>query len=134
MGPFKVLFVEDDHIASLINCSVLRDHGYDIVEAFSASEAKSIMAGEDALDALVTDIELGPGEDGFEVSRDARRRWPGIPVIYVSGTARLQFVSDGVAGAEFIGKPYMPEGVIEALDRFLGHNGPQAAGLRAAAG
>jgi DNA-binding response OmpR family regulator len=134
MGPFKILFVEDDHIASMINCSVLRDHGYDILEAFSASEAKNIMAGEDALDALITDIELGPGEDGFEVSREARRRWPDIPVIYVSGTARLQFASEGVSGAEFISKPFMPEGVIEALERILGRNGPQAAGLRTAAG
>lgn len=119
MPNLKVLFVEDNRISSLISCTVLREVGYDVVEAFCAEEALEIIAGGGRISALVTDINLGFGEDGFHVARCARTAYPDLPVVYISAAAGSRFALEGVEHSEFIAKPFHPQRIMEALDRTL---------------
>lgn len=119
MAHLRILFVEDNRLSSRISCDVLRDAGYEVVEAFDAHEAARIIDGSSRLAALVTDINLGRGEDGFDVARHARAVYPSLPVVYISAIAGARVRLEGVALNEFVAKPYHPQCLMDALDRAI---------------
>ena len=115
----RILFVEDNRISSLLNCLVLRELGYEVLEAFCAAEALEIIDKHEPLSALITDINLGTGGDGFDVARRARVAYPHLPVVYISAAAAARFAAEGVERSEFIDKPFHPERMMEALGRTM---------------
>jgi CheY-like chemotaxis protein len=119
MTNLRILFVEDNRISSMISCAVLRDAGYNVIEAFDAEEAATVINGQPRLAALVTDINLGPGEDGFDVARRARAAYPQLPVVFVSAMAGPRVLLEGVDPNEFVAKPYHPQRLMDALDRAI---------------
>lgn len=119
MAKSRILFVEDNPTLSLLNCTVLREVGYEVTEATSAREAARIIADPEPIAALVTDINLGPGEDGFQVARRARAAYPDLPVVFISAAAGARFPDEGVEGSQFVAKPFPPRLILEALDRAL---------------
>jgi CheY-like chemotaxis protein len=58
-----------DHLALL--AELLREHGYDVIEANDASEALRLVPNQKP-DACVIDIGL-PGMDGYELARKLRQ-------------------------------------------------------------
>ncbi len=86
-----------------------------VIEAENALCAAHVIDKRGYLSGLVSDIDLGPGDNGFDVARCARAAYPGIPVIFVSGAAASRHATEGVEGSIFIQKPYHPRQVIEAL-------------------
>jgi CheY-like chemotaxis protein len=119
MSNQRILFVEDNRVSSLLNCQVLREEGYDVVEAFCAEEAVEIIDRQGYLSALVTDINLGHGGDGFYVARRARAAYPRLPVVFISAAAATRFPLEGVERSEFIDKPFHPARIMEALERAM---------------
>lgn len=115
----RILYVEDNRISSLLNCLVLREVGYEVIEAFCAEEACQIIDKHEVLSALITDINLGTGGDGFDVARCARVAYPRLPVVYISAAAAARFAAEGVERSEFIDKPFHPARMMEALDRTM---------------
>ena len=116
MTKQPVLFVDDDLISRLLNGAILRDSGFEVLEAQSFAEACRAIDQHPDLLALVTDIDLGPGEDGFEVARRARAAHPGLSVVYISGTDLPRYAREGVADSRFIPKPFQPSQLVRALD------------------
>jgi len=114
-----ILYVEDDLLCSLENSEVIRESGFDVVEACCAAEAAAVIDRHDPLTALVTDIDLGDGADGFEVARYARSAYPGLPVVYVSAAAAARISLEGLRGADFIAKPFHAQQIIAALHRIV---------------
>jgi CheY-like chemotaxis protein len=115
MPCLRILFVEDNYISSLLSCTYLRELGYDVVEAFCAEEALGVIDRREPIEALVTDIDLGEGDDGFEVARHARLAYPDLPVIFVSAAAAARFAIEGVKPSQFIAKPFHPRQIMDAL-------------------
>ena len=115
----RILFVDDNFICSLENCELLREEGFSVLPLYSAPAALEHINRHQILAALVTDIDLGPGDDGFDVARWARGAYPGLPVIYISGTASGRHAAEGVCGSEFISKPFNPQQVVDALSRVM---------------
>lgn len=114
-----ILFVDDDALCSLDTCTALRELGYKVLSADTAQGALDTLGGHGRLTALVTDIDLGEGPDGFEVARTARQAYPRLAVVFISGTAAARHTAEGVCRSEFITKPYQPEQIAEALDRTM---------------
>ncbi len=119
MPGLRVLFVEDNILCAFDTCEALRDCGYNVLEVHHAEDAMQVIDSQVQLAALVTDVDLGPGADGFDVARAARLLHPHLPVVYISGTAASRHPAEGVAGSLFIGKPFYPNQVAEALDRAI---------------
>lgn len=115
-----ILFVDDDALCSLDTCTALRELGYNVLCAHTAQSALDTLGARRALTALVTDIDLGEGPDGFEVARAARLTYPNLAVVFISGTAAARHAAEGVFRSEFIAKPYQPQQIAEALDRTMG--------------
>ena len=115
MHAHQILFVEDDFLLNFSSCEFIRDRGIRVIEASSALSAANVIDRLGYLSALVSDIDLGEGENGFDIARRARAAYPGLPVVFVSGTAVSRHAAEGVEGSIFISKPYHPRQIVEAL-------------------
>lgn len=82
----NILIVEDQIIIADGLEGAFRDNGMAALSAHSGGEAlRSLEADPRGFSVLVTDINLGPGADGFEVAARARALNPEIRVVYITG-------------------------------------------------
>jgi DNA-binding NtrC family response regulator len=112
----RILLVEDDFLTNLSFSKILDGSGLWVESVYCGVTALAAIRRRPPL-ALVTDIDLGPGPDGFDVARFARIANPGLPVVFISGRAEARHAPDRVAGSEFITKPCTGEQIVEALRR-----------------
>jgi DNA-binding NtrC family response regulator len=107
VGPQQrpsILVVDDDaEIRSLLR-DLLTDDGFRVL-AVGTAEAAAILLAAERVDLLITDIDLGPGDDGFTLAVDARTTRPLLPVIYISG-GRHAAEQGRVDRSAFIAKPF----------------------------
>jgi CheY-like chemotaxis protein len=119
MPDLRVLYVEDDALCALETCETLKEYGYNVLEAHRADDALLVIESRVQLCALVTDVDLGPGADGFDIARAARGAYPRLPVVFISGTAESRHLAEGVDGSEFIAKPFQSNQILAALERAI---------------
>ena len=107
-GNGRVLVVEDNAELRSVPVQVLRDQGYEVLEAGSGPEAVGLLETEEAFDLLFTDVILPCGMTGVEIAETARRLQPDIRVLYTTGYAENALVRDGRLGSDspLIEKPY----------------------------
>ena len=118
MRGFHVLLVDDNFVFNMETCEFLQTRGFDVQATYTAHAAMAAIDQAERLSGLVTDIDLGPGPDGFAVARYARSRYPHLPVVYVSANPDIA-PSQGVEGAVLILKPLDPGLIVVALDRAI---------------
>ena len=107
-----ILVVEDDPITRMWITSYLEEKGCSVLQAASADAAITYLRDGHIIDAVVTDIGLGEGLNGWDVAEEARKARPGVRVVYTSG--RVGAPRRDVDGSVFIAKPYEPDIVLEA--------------------
>lgn len=114
-GTERVLLAEDDRAVRVMAGRVLRQGGYDVLEAASGEEALRL-AGEPGftVDLLITDVVMH-GVSGPALARQIVEKHPGVKVIYISGymeeDARTSVLKD--AGAAFLPKPFRPRDLLQ---------------------
>jgi signal transduction histidine kinase/ActR/RegA family two-component response regulator/HAMP domain-containing protein len=124
-GRETVLLVEDDLTVRVVTGRMLRELGYTVVEAGSASEARSLAAADGRIDLLLTDVVM-PGGNGRELAESLTSAHPGLPVVFMSGytadvVLRQGVVQDKVA---FLSKPFTADALAAALRRALDRTAP----------
>ena len=86
MSTFVALVVEDDSLQREMISDLLRDKGLEVVECTTGEAAELVLASAGTeLRALVTDVSLGGEMTGVELAAYAKRKFPLINVIMVSG-------------------------------------------------
>jgi DNA-binding NtrC family response regulator len=111
-GPTRILVVEDDLLVGAAAAWALEDAGFVVLTAASAEEAEIIL-GQEMIDVLFTDIDLG-GRDGCDLAHRALKAQPDLSVILASGRSRRCHGDRIPAGACFLAKPYrLPQMVNE---------------------
>jgi CheY-like chemotaxis protein len=110
-----LLVVEDDFLVRLTLADSLADSGFEVLEAADAQEALALLCNRADILAMLTDINLPGGSDGFALARAARVLRPDLPVVYASG--RYAGIEDGrgVPGARFLAKPFTPSLAVQVL-------------------
>ena len=83
----------------------------------STGEAALNLHDTSQIDILFTDIQLGGELSGWDVAEALRATWPGLAVIYTSGTSadRSRQVPRGL----FFDKPYDASQIVEACHDLL---------------
>jgi CheY-like chemotaxis protein len=104
--PVKVLFAEDEDLVRLMMDDVLRDAGFQVIEASDAAEAISIIKTT-PVDAVITDLRMSAVADGLELAAYVRAHCPGVSLIGASAYAPP--ISEDLAFDAFFIKPYNPE-------------------------
>jgi DNA-binding NtrC family response regulator len=114
MSKFVTLLVEDDVLQRQILSDALKCQGYEVVECSSAEAAELIIASTgNELKALVTDQNLAGHMTGVELADYARGENPRLNIIVTSGRE----VTSLPANTTFLSKPFLPEQLLEAVNR-----------------
>ena len=82
----RLLLVDDEAIVREITAEGLRAAGFVVRVAAEAAEALDVLASDEKVDLLVSDLSM-PGMDGLALIRNAQRRRPGLPAILLTGYA-----------------------------------------------
>jgi CheY-like chemotaxis protein len=117
-----VLVVEDEDAVRNLLRTLLRLSGYEVLSCQDGAEALDLLAARGGeVNLLITDINLGPGMDGFETAEALRQRQPSLKVLYISGEdGEGRVAREMAAGAShFLTKPFTPRAFTERVRLFL---------------
>ncbi len=121
LPKMTLLLVEDNEVNSQLIFAYLRND-YDI--DWAADSAAAIeMARQKKYDAILMDINLGPGMDGLQATQEIRRikGYATLPVIALTGYTmfgdRERLVEGGCT--DYIPKPFTKSDILELLGKIL---------------
>jgi CheY-like chemotaxis protein len=100
-----VLVVEDDFLLRMDAADIIRDAGFDVIEASNADEAIIILESRGDIAVVFTDVQMPGTMDGLKLARAVRGRWPPIKIVTTSGQCVVE-ASDLPEGGRFLPKPY----------------------------
>jgi DNA-binding response OmpR family regulator len=121
-----VLLVEDDTAVRLTLADLLEDAGFDVLEASDAEDAWALIADPaQHIDILVTDLNLGPGDNGLVLAANARSHLPNLQIVYATGSPEV-FSGHTLSQWERVFfKPFDPVALVAALSGLSGMNRAQ---------
>jgi len=126
-----LLVVEDDFLVRLTMADALTDGGFEVIEAGDAREALGMICERNDISAMLTDINLPGGEDGFALARAVRVIRPDLPVVYASGRYTAAETGKSVDGSRFLAKPFAPSLAADVIRDLIALDA-HAAALRSA--
>jgi two-component system phosphate regulon response regulator OmpR len=113
-----LLIIDDDRRIRELLKRYLSDNGYRVSTAESASDAREKLRSL-TFDLLVLDVMM-PGETGFELTRDLRRR-SDVPVLLLTALAETEERIEGLeTGADdYLSKPFEPKELLLRIRMIL---------------
>jgi len=115
-----ILVVDDDDPVRVMLARLLRTHGFTVLQAAHAAEARAILEREQ-VDLVVSDIVM-PGESGIELRRAVLEQRPELPFILISG-----YSAEGPAEFAartprtiFVQKPFAADQFLRLVEATLG--------------
>jgi len=119
-GTGTILLVEDEPMVRTVAERALARHGYKVLTATNGEEALERLetsAGDVAL--LISDVVM-PIMDGPTMVREARKTYPDLPILFMSGYAEEQLrKSIDIENVAFLPKPFSVLELAEAVQRVL---------------
>jgi DNA-binding NtrC family response regulator len=109
-----VLVVEDEPLVRIVTGEALNEAGFKTLGAANAEEALAILAASIDVRVLVTDVEMPPGANGFELAREVSRRWPAIEILIISAR-QWPGAGELPSGVAFLEKPVPNEVLISQV-------------------
>lgn len=134
----RILVVDDDEAIRRLTRRILEDQCYRVLTSSDGAAALettrlAMMQPDSPVHLVLTDLDM-PGMGGYALGRRLARRWPALPVVYMSGT------TVGLAGREplerwdhFIAKPFSATELLAKLHLALGTGITTATGAARAA-
>jgi DNA-binding response OmpR family regulator len=115
-----VLYVEDDTQIRELGATELQDAGFEVIVAENGYAAfRALDNDADPFCAIVTDVNLGEGPDGWDVARRARELNHTPPVVHVSGASGHEWQSKGVPNSVMIAKPFKMTQIVSTIFSLL---------------
>jgi PAS domain S-box-containing protein len=117
----RTLVVDDEPIILRMIGLILQRDGHEVAAAGSVQAAVSLIEDtDDSYDLLVCDVCLQDG-DGSTVTQAARQRWPGIPVLHISGFTGGVLEQDKILSGEhhLLSKPFRPKELMASVRAIL---------------
>jgi DNA-binding NtrC family response regulator len=123
------IMIIDDSVSALALMEIdLTAGGHTVISLCSARGAMKLVA-ESMVDLIITDVYM-PDKDGLEVILEARKTYPNIPVIAVSGVAgQKNMLHDAqlLGAACTLQKPFAKQRLLDAVAAVLAPVAPGSA-------
>ena len=119
----RILIVDDEEGIRQSLAGILSDEGFDTTAVCDGEEALASMASDGLPDLVLLDIAM-PGRDGVEILVELRERWPGLPVVMMSGhgTVETAVRTTKYGAYDFIEKPLSIDKVLLTIEHALEHS------------
>jgi DNA-binding response OmpR family regulator len=115
-----ILVVEHDSAIQALVEDALTEGGFQPAIAGSAEEAVTLLqGGQTNYRALVINVGLNRGMDGWEAARKARQINPDFPIIYITAGAGNEWPSQGVPNSILLQKPFALAQLVIAVSQLL---------------
>jgi PAS domain S-box-containing protein len=113
MGNETILLVEDEEPVRELVRRVLEGAGYIVLPASRPSEAERLLAENDEIDLMLSDVVM-PEMSGYDLAARVHKERPEIRLLFMSGYAHKVSGSESFAG-ELLKKPFAPEQLAHAV-------------------
>ena len=115
----KILVVDDAAFMRMRCSKMLKENGYDVVEAENGLEALEVYASEKP-DCVLMDITM-PEMDGIAALKALRESDPNARVAMVTAMGQQSIIMEAIkCGAkDFVVKPFEAERVLAAVEKLL---------------
>jgi len=112
-----VLVVEDDFLIRMDAIDMVRDLGFEAIEAVDADHAMTFLERYPNLliSVVFTDIQMPGSMDGLRLAGVIRLRWPPVALLVTSGLVHPP-AQELPTGARFLPKPYAAHQLKTHLD------------------
>jgi PAS domain S-box-containing protein len=120
-GAETVLVVEDERMLLEFVCSILKEHGYNVLSALTPADALSLLRGHSSpVHLLITDVVM-PGMNGLELKNAVLNIHPETRTLYMSGHPADVIARHGVLekGTMFLQKPFLVAELTEKVRQAL---------------
>lgn len=119
-GSARILVVDDEPVVRRFAARVLKDEGFEVLEAADGAEALQLLHDRvPEVDAVLSDIVM-PKLNGVELMQALATTRPLLPVLLMSGYANTQLEGMGIAApCAVLAKPFPAELLIEEVRRCL---------------
>ena len=114
-----ILVVEDDDVTRMDAAVMIREAGFQVLEAANADEAIAFLESALPIVVMFTDIEMPGSIDGQRLAHAVRDRWPPVHIVATSGHFDLPSFGVLPDGAFFLPKPYLHAAVTRTLNEVL---------------
>ena len=116
-----VLVVEDDDDVRTYSTELVRDLGYQVIDASNGAAAMRLLEQYSNVRLLFTDVGLPGGMNGRQLADVARKVRPALQVLFTTGYARNAIVHGGRLdpGLHLITKPYTRQALATKLREVL---------------
>jgi CheY-like chemotaxis protein/two-component sensor histidine kinase len=111
-GAGCALLVDDEALVRISTAVMLRELGYEVIEAASAPEALAVLDLRQ-VELVVTD-HLMPGMTGSELAQRIKSRNPAQPILIISGYADMDSLAPGLPR---LSKPFRQSDLVECIAR-----------------
>lgn len=110
----RVLLVEDEILIRLFVSEMLRDVGYDVIEAVNGDEALEILSAGVPFDLVLSDVRMPGSTDGIALLSCINESRPDLPVIITSSDLDPK-VALAAGAAQFLAKPFKVEDALSMI-------------------
>jgi two-component system response regulator FixJ len=126
-----IYVVDDDEPVRDGLAALLSIHGFTVL-AYDSAEALIAALGTDTPPGracLLADVRM-PGMSGLDLQREARQRWPNLPVVMITGHGDIPMAVAALkaGAADFLEKPFDSDVLLASIAQALGATGSDAAG------
>ncbi len=118
----RVVVVEDDENVREVTVEMLSRLGYDVLDAGEGKNLEAMLETDGQhIDLVLSDIVLANGSSGAEIAKIATGKDPNTRILFMTGYAEHEVVSDGVDNKRYpvISKPFTSQMLIDKIAEAL---------------
>jgi DNA-binding NtrC family response regulator len=117
----RVLIVDDEQPMRFAIAAILREAGYETVEAANGYEALHRLASEPGrIGLVISDLQM-PQMDGLRLLEEIKRRYPTLLVMVVSGRAQAAIEAHARGAACCLPKPFSRQQLVAGVNNVADH-------------
>lgn len=107
-GGETVLIIDDEAVVRALLVEALSEAGHEVLEAEDGPAGLSLLEADSKVRLLITDVGLPGGLNGRQVADAARRKCPGLKVLFITGyTEQAALAGDELEdGMAVLAKPF----------------------------
>ena len=118
----RVLVIDDEEQVRTLIREVLEGAGHEVMEAGNGREAMKLYEANPT-NVVITDLVM-PEQDGLEIIRELRRRFPAVKIIAVSGAQQklnldLLYVAEKLGALHTLEKPFEIRKLVALVEELL---------------
>lgn len=113
-----ILVVDDNAVLRMHAAELLKEAGYDVLEAADTEVAVGLLESRRDIRLLFTDVQLPAGRDGLSLAQQVKEQWPKVLLLITSGGPKVMDESIPHE-ARFLTKPYSNREVLGHVEAMI---------------